>query len=122
MPDADLQWGGDLSLSPTGDILLADGGILSQQRVLRRLLTNTTDYIWQPNYGAGLGQFVGQANVARTATGVIYAQLVNEASVSQLPLPMVNVQPLAGDIVLAGITYTDAVTTTTQALTFTVGT
>jgi hypothetical protein len=122
MPDIALPWGSDLCVGPTGDLLLANGGALSQQRVLRRLLTNATDYIWQPGYGAGLGQFVGQANVARVAAGVIYAQLLNEASVCQQPLPMVSAQPLAGDTILADITYTDAVTNTTQALTFTVGT
>ena len=60
MADLALTFGGDLSVSPTGDIALSDGTTLTQQRVLRRLLTNHGGYIWQLGYGAGLAQFVGQ--------------------------------------------------------------
>ena len=40
MVDLALQFGGDLAVGPTGDLELADGSVLTQQRVLRRLLTN----------------------------------------------------------------------------------
>jgi phage baseplate assembly protein W len=53
-------FGNDLSVASNGDILLTDGITLSQQRILRRLLTNPGDYIWELTYGAGLPQFVGQ--------------------------------------------------------------
>ena len=59
MQDAALIWGGDLGAGNTGDIALASGTILGQQRILRRLLTNPGDYIWHTEYGAGLAQFVG---------------------------------------------------------------
>jgi len=118
MQDAALQWGGDLTPSPSGDLLLAGGSALSQQRVLRRLLTNTTDYIWQSAYGAGLGQFVGQPNAARAVAGVIYAQIFNEASVAQQPLPVVTADALPDGSVLVDINYTNVASGNTQSLTF----
>ena len=59
MTDAFHYFGSDLSLSATGDLLTADGLDESQQRVLRRLLTNQQDYLWQPTYGAGLPSYIG---------------------------------------------------------------
>ena len=71
MSDLNHFYGGDLSLSATGDILKVDGSTQGQQRVLRRLLTNPAlmdssgkvtvvgDYIWHPTYGAGLPRMVG---------------------------------------------------------------
>ena len=49
-----------LRAGAAGDLAPAAGTLRGQQRVLRRLLTNPGDYIWQPGYGAGLGQFVGK--------------------------------------------------------------
>lgn len=54
MPDLSHQWGSDLLIGPTGDLATASGTELGQQRVLRRLLTNASDYIWHLGYGAGL--------------------------------------------------------------------
>ena len=65
---------------PTGD-LAGDGAALTQQRVLRRLLTNPGDYIWQLGYGAGLGQFVGRPGVPAAIAGVAGAQILLEAAV-----------------------------------------
>ena len=59
MSDAHHAWGGDLSVSPTGDLQTATGPALGTERVLRRLLTNPGDDLWQPGYGAGLARFVG---------------------------------------------------------------
>ena len=71
MPDLFHQYGGDLLLGPSGDLASVDATLLGQQRVLRRLLTNPGDYLWNPAYGAGLGQFVGQpASVARIRSAI----------------------------------------------------
>jgi hypothetical protein len=118
MWDAALVWGGDLTVGATGDILLADGTQLGQQRVLRRLLTNPKDYIWQPGYGAGLGQFVGQVDAARAVAGVINAQMLLEACVARLPTPNVTADgSLSGNLVV-GIQYADAANGQTQTLSF----
>ena len=47
MPDLAHQFGADLVAGATGDLAVVDGPALGRQRVLRRLLTNPGDYIWQ---------------------------------------------------------------------------
>lgn len=121
MADADLVWSGDLAVSPTGDLSMVDGTILGQQRVLRRLLTNLDDYTWQPTYGGGLGQFVGQVAGTRAITGNIRGQLYAEAAVAHQPEPAVTANTLPDGSVFVDITYADAVTATTQTLTFSIG-
>ena len=49
MPDLSHEFGADLLAGPTGDLAVAAGAGLGRQRVLRRLLTNPGDYIWQPD-------------------------------------------------------------------------
>ncbi|MDE8344806.1 MAG: hypothetical protein POH28_01335 [Acidocella sp.] len=95
MVDLALQFGGDLAVGPTGDLLTAGQQILTQQRVLRRLLTNPGDYIWQLNYGAGLAQFVGRAGAPSIISGITRAQMMREPAVARDPAPVVSV--VAGD-------------------------
>jgi len=118
MPDLVLQFGGDLAVGPTGDLLLADGAALTQQRVLRRLLTNPGDYIWQLSYGAGLGQYVGQPGAPAAISGVARAQMLLEATVAVTPAPVIGT--VAGDdgTVTLSLNYTDAATNQTSLLTF----
>jgi len=118
--DADLTWGGDLQASPTGDLLLASDSILGQQRVLRRLLTNVNDYIWQPAYGASLGGFVGAVTDPRQIVGSIRQQLFEEATVSRVPQPAVDVDIIGDGAVYVDLRYVDAASLATQALIFTV--
>lgn len=121
LSDAALTWGADLQPGPTGDILLASDSALGQQRVLRRLLTNINDYVWQPQYGAGLGDFVGAVTNSRLIVGIIRKQLFDEATVARLPQPGVDVDVIGNGGVYVDLRYVDAASLTTQALTFTVG-
>ncbi len=121
MADANLVWGGDLLVSASGDISLASGPALTQQRVLRRLLTNQNDYVWEPTYGGGLGQFVGQAANTRVIEGTIRAQMFREAAVAHQPEPIVTSDVFTDGSVTIGISYVDVQSNTSQALTFTVG-
>ena len=98
MTDAFLYFGSDLSLSATGDLLLADGLDESTQRVLRRLLTNPGDYLWQPEYGAGLPSYIGKPLDQAGLTALIKAQMYLEADVSHDPEPQVAVQPIPNGI------------------------
>jgi phage baseplate assembly protein W len=118
MADLALQFGGDLAIGPTGDLLLSDGTALTQQRVLRRLLTNPVDYIWQPNYGAGLGQYVGQPGASAAIAGVARTQILLEAAVVASPAPTVTVMAQTDGTVNLSLSYTDAATGETSALTF----
>jgi phage baseplate assembly protein W len=117
MPDLSLSFGGDLALSATGDLATATGTDLVTQRILRRLLTNAGDYIWQPGYGAALAQYLGNPANQNNITATILAQMKLEASVLQSPAPTVAYQSDNAGTVTVTITYVDADTGTTQTLT-----
>ncbi len=120
MADLSLQFGGDLSIGPTGDLAVTDAQELTQQRVLRRLLTNQGDYIWQLTYGAGLGQFIGRPGVPELISGVIRAQMQLETQVMQSPAPSVSANVSDDGTVMASVSYVDAVTGQTALLSFSV--
>ena len=107
MTDVYLEWGCDLSSSPTGDIMLAAGTDAITQRICRRLLTNTGDYIWQLDYGASLGMFVGSPANPGSIEAVIRSQLALETGVPTDPVPTVSVAVAdpANGIVSSTITY-----------------
>ena len=121
MPDLSHEFGADIVAGPTGDLALSEGVALGRQRVLRRLLTNPGEYIWQPEYGAGLGQFVGQPASAARIRAVVRSQIFREAAVARSPEPVVEV--LAGDDgrVFVSIRYADADSGETQSLSLSVG-
>ena len=121
MTDASLVWSGDLSVSSTGDISVVDGPDLTQQRVLRRLLTNKNDYIWQPTYGGGLGQYVGQPENELVIEGTIRKQMFSEAAIASQPEPIVSTDYYTDGSVIVSITFVDAPSKTSQTLTFAVG-
>jgi len=121
MPDLSHIYGADLSLAAAGDLATVDATQLGQQRVLRRLLTNPGDYLWNPSYGAGLGRFVGQpANAARIRS-VIRSQIFQEAAVARTPEPTIDVAATPDGAVTVAILYADATTGAAQTLSFTVG-
>ena len=119
MTDCYHLYGNDLALSATGDLLLADGDDESKQRVLRRLLTNPTqydtsgkvtatgDYLWQPEYGAGLPTYIGAVLDEQELGALIEAQMYLEDSVVQDPPPQVGLRTIP-DGVSAQILYNTA--------------
>jgi hypothetical protein len=104
MTDCYHYFSSDLTLSANGDLLTADGVEESQERVLRRLLTNQPDYLWQPAYGAGLPGYIGQPHDQPTLTALIKAQMYLEADVSHDPEPQIILQQIPNGI-SAQITY-----------------
>lgn len=114
-------YGNDIVLNSAGDMMTVNGVIRSQQRILRRLLTNPGDYWWHVNYGAGLPRFIGIAlsqAVNQQIQGLITSQMFLEESVAKIPLPVISLQQVSSGIVVT-INYTDAPTQTPQVLTFT---
>ena len=125
MTDALHQWGSDLMISPSGDISLVSGPLLGQQRVLRRLLTNPGDYIWQIDYGAGLARFIGQPTNALQIRAVVRGQIFKEATVARQPEPVIDVEVAPGGAagtVYVNIRYVDADTSEMQILSFSIAT
>ena len=121
MADAWHLFGGDLSVAASGDVTAANGAAEGQQRVLRRLLTNPGDYLWNPTYGAGLGRFVGEPTDLARITGVIRAQIFREAAVARRPEPVIDARPGPDGSVYVSIQYADAATAQTRLVEFSVG-
>lgn len=105
MTDAAHFFGADLAISAGGDLLTADGLTESQQRVLRRLLTNQRDYLWEPLYGAGLPSYIGLPLDEAEVSALIKAQMYLEADVSHDPEPQVSLQAIPNGV-SARIAYT----------------
>jgi hypothetical protein len=124
MSDLQLTWGADLLVGATGDLAVVDGPTLGQQRIIRRLLTNIGDYLWQPYYGAGLASFVGISINPSEIRAVIRSQIFKEHSVALAPEPVVTVgtdQSGSFNINYVTIEYTDNSVTQSQVLTLTLG-
>lgn len=99
---ADLQWGA------TGDLALAAGPDAGRQRVLRRLLTNRGDYLWDLGYGAGLAGFVGEPAAVPRVRAVIRGQIFREAAVARTPEPVIETEPAGPSALSLRIRYADA--------------
>ncbi len=110
MPDLDQYYGLDLSLSAGGDLLLASGSKLSQERILRRLYTAPGADLFSPTYGAGIGRYVGSTASPQQLAAVIAGQMRREDSVAQSPVPQVSVAATNTGTTTAQITYTVAAT------------
>ena len=118
MSDASLLWGGDLYPSAVGDVSVVSDGVLGQQRLLRRLLTNPGDYLWHPTYGGGLGQFVGKPCSVADVKASIRSQIFQESLVARLPEPQIDVQLSRDGSVYVQISYVEVSTGSSQVLSF----
>jgi hypothetical protein len=119
--DVSLEWGSDLSVDAGGDLLLVTGIPRANQRVLRRLLTNPGDYLWNLSYGGGLALSIGQPLDAAMIEAVIRRQLAQEAVVSPAPAPVVNVQAInsGNGSFSADLIYTEATSGALSSLSIT---
>jgi phage baseplate assembly protein W len=118
MADVSHYWSADLLLGPTGDLGVVDSVLESQQRILRRLLTNPGDYIWQPDYGAGLPALIGQPLDLPALTALIKSQMYLESSVVHQPEPLIIVNQVPNGI-YAQIQYVEADSLQPTTLSFT---
>ena len=116
MADLAQYWGNDLSAGPTGDLAIATGPYEVQQGILRALMTNPGDYIWDLGYGAGLPAMVGQPANRQRIAAIIRAQVMQSPGVATTPAPTVQVSVATNGVVTANITYSDAATGSTQTL------
>jgi hypothetical protein len=126
MADLDHYWGGDLSLSPTGDLATVSGAQRGEQRIIRRLCTNGRDaigqrvgeYLFHSDYGAGIPRYVGQPGPEARVEGVCREQMFNEVAVVQSPPPDVSVTADQLGTLTLTIAYTDAPSKTPRTLSF----
>ena len=121
MADLAHVMGEDLQLAGNGDLAVVTADQETRQRVLHRLLTGAATYIWQLSYGAGLPGLIGAVVSQQQVAAIIKAQMALEAAVSATPEPEVVLATGSPGVVLATITYTDAVSGNNQVLTLPIG-
>jgi phage baseplate assembly protein W len=108
MADISHSFGEDIDFAPGGDLAVSNGSVLGQQRVLRRLLTNPGEYIWNADYGAGLARFLGQPIAEQRISAITRGQIFKEAAVARTPSPVIQtVSDRTGGVVLT-LRYADA--------------
>ncbi|MBV9984496.1 hypothetical protein [Bradyrhizobium sp.] len=91
-------FGADLNAAASGDLLTVDGVNKNKQRLLRRLLTNPGDYIFEPSYGAGLAAKIGQPFSASACAAIIKSQMFLESFVARDPAPTIVVTQIANGL------------------------
>ncbi len=114
-----LDWGGDYLLTPNGSIQQASGWDESRQLTVRTLFTNPSatlpsgktippDYIFAPNFGAGLGLYVGQ-NMTRAQknqlTVSIQSQVLSQQAVDPSVIPKVSFQNITDKIMIIFVSF-----------------
>ncbi|MDQ0124712.1 hypothetical protein J2W17_003666 [Pseudomonas lini] len=107
MKDLNHYAGGDLALSPTGSLSPVEGLDRGKQRILRRLITNPGDYLFHPEYGAGLGRYVGALTNIPEIISLIRGQILLEDCVSKKLAPVISVTP-SNETLSVNISYTDS--------------
>ena len=110
MPDLEMTWSGDLSLSPTGDLATVSDPLLGTERVIRRLMTNPGDYIWNADYGAGLGQYVGRPIDVAAIEALVRMQMRLETAVAMTPEPVITVSADVAGRLFLQVRYADSAT------------
>jgi len=109
--------GGDLDASSTGDLRPASGSEYVKQRILRRLMTNPGDYIFHPEYGAGVGKKVGEAVQPGEWKTLITGQMLLEDAVASHPPPEVKLFLIQNGVSVS-LAYTDSKTGSPEILHF----
>lgn len=124
--DLNHLWGQDVVTSPTGDLGIATDATRSQQRVIRRLLTNPLDangppdYAMHPDYGAGLARYVGRNVDLAKMRALIRGQMLLEDSVAKNPQPQITLTQPDPTTLSVYIRYTIAGSGTPATLSFNV--
>lgn len=118
MADLAHWFGNDLAVGASGDLLSIDEPTRSEQRLVRRLLTNPGDYIWHPTYGAGLASYIGTPAAAKTIEAIVRAQLDLESAVANDPVPTVAVTTYETGVMTVTIVYFNTDVGTLRTLSF----
>ena len=115
-------FGEDLKFSEKNDILKVFHPEEATQRILRRLLTPKGSYIWHPEYGCSVPQYIGESLTDESIENLkadITDQVLKEDFVANTPAPSVDIIPYYNYIDCV-IKYQDNVLGKYQQLNFTV--
>lgn len=120
MPDINQLWSDDIQVSASGDLSTVDGTTLTQQRIIRRLMTRgfqaqginlpaeVGEYIFHPEYGAGVEQRVGGALDVNVISSIINRQLYLEQTVARTPPPQITLAPFLNGVTVSILYYATA--------------
>lgn len=100
LDDVGHWFGGDLQVSPTGDLSRTQSVTRSNQRVLRRLCTNPGEYRAHPGYGAGVPADVGSTLDLAKVRAKVRGQMLLEASVAPDPAPVIRAQAIPKGVIV----------------------
>jgi hypothetical protein len=117
MPDARHWWDSDIAISSTGDLALSDGIDLSNQRIVRRLMTILGEYVWHTDYGASVPVRVGDTLDLSLIESIVRGQIFEEAAVDPEYDPEIIVTKILNGVFVA-IRYVDALTGQQASLDF----
>lgn len=108
MADIYHIFGYDLNISESGDLESSDSSDSTKQRILRRLCTNSEEYIFSLNYGAGLPLYVGDTKTLSDIRATVLQQMNMESGVSSNPQPSVSIQDFGYGKRKISIIYSDS--------------
>jgi len=108
--------GGDLNLDAAGGLATVSGADQAKQAIIRRLCTNAGDYIWQPDYGAGLPGKIGSPANLGEIQALVAEQMAQEASVDQTQPISITIENPSVGVYVCNIQYVDLETQSVQAL------
>lgn len=109
--------GSDLEVSAAGDLRPVSDTDRVKQRILRRLLTSPGEYLFHPEYGAGLGKKVGETVNDSEWKALIRGQMLLEDAVAPTPPPTIKFRLIEGGVSVS-VAYTDATAGTSEILRF----
>lgn len=119
---SEYHWfGEDTVFSASGDDLSTSGVEELNQRILRGLMTSPGEYVWHPEYGSGLGRFVGRALSPELRTeiiGLVRGVVLAEPEVQKQPEPTITLNSDANGFASLQISYVYAPTAEPQTITF----
>lgn len=99
--------GSDIQFNSSNDILTVDGDELTQQRILRRLMTTPGTYLQHPTYGVGLPIYIGLPltdELFSQLKTLVINQMFLEDGVSKAPEPVIELTSLTRQLFIQ-ITY-----------------
>jgi phage baseplate assembly protein W len=107
--DLDLPWAGDLGVSAQGDLLTCTNLPLLKQRILRRIFTNKKALLFEPEYGAGLPQYVHEGispSIYNEVKQRIIEEIYKEEAVARNPAPTINFEATWNGIAVSIVVFT----------------
>jgi hypothetical protein len=112
-PSLYLDWNGDFLITPSGSLQTAVGWTAFRQRVVRRIITNPAqelpdgtytppDYVFNPQFGVGLGSLVDQpfdaAGLADVERRVSLGVLADAETLTSVPPNIIFQQPTPAEL------------------------